>query len=1012
MSSKLPSIPSIPSNIDAQLFQVLSAVKTQLDYAQENPSSSSTTNAVDQAQLEAAVANAVSGITKGDTGAPGSPGTNGSNGKSYVLDIIGGRTSLIYDASGSNPLPSMTAFSAELYEDGVLVTPSSYSWFISDPSNSLLSGTGSSATFTPTVSGTFDQAKGNNSVVLVASYAGLSIRATEPISISKIGATGATGATGPQGTAGTPGAAGTNSYFHVAYADSADGSTNFNQVSGTYIGTYVDSNPTDSSSPSAYQWVLIKGAQGPQGNQGIPGTNGTDGTTSYLHIKYSDDGGATFTASSGEAVGKYIGTYVDTNPVDSTSVLSYTWALIKGADGTNGKTYLLFITGGKTNAVYDSTGANPLPAPTAFSAELYEDGALVTPATYSWSVPGSNTLLSGSSSSSTFTPSLATNFDINKGDNRVLLTCTYAGQTVKAVQPIAITQQVSGSTPDTSTPAAIDDLLVTGGVLYNFLTWGVVPGITDHVDVYRAATDDRTVATVVGSTKSNVYSDYLPSGVGNTYYYWIRAISKTGVTGDWNLVSGLISSSGTAAIPLGIGDSQVSTISATKIVAATLAAISANLGTVTAGTIQSTDSTFIIDLSSKSITVAGPAGLTTDDYTILQNGQLQFWKWTGATHQQGQSLQTIESGTASNGSTVTLSKWYPAIPSIVVTPSDTPIYNATYSNQSQKLQVRAEGISRTSGGVVSFTAVSRLVLSGANPSTPVNEAYSGSSDTWTSTPVVTAANTTQIDVSVQFSSQRGTGTVPNYYYRKVQARIGWRVNGSGGAYTYSSYVTTNMGADFNTYSASLSSGTIASGTWQFIVEYVASDLGGTFASGSATYDYLQNDVYLAANTSLFSQTGGGTTNAGFTNPAFTPASGYSVYQVDWTVSYGKYLFVPSNGNIAYTWNAITNSSIYAQSVPGSQGTNGVPAATDSMTYTKGSYSQSQTPLQCYVAGSGTTNSQIKIFAAGTFARIYTRKLQANSATPANMFKLVSYSLTLSSATVIDSTGTLNWMAIG
>lgn len=77
----------------------------------------------------------------------------------------------------------------------------------------------------------------------------------------------------------------------------------------------------------------IQGLQGEKGDQGIPGA---DGKSTYFHIKYSDDGGKTFTANSGETVGAYIGTYVDDTKTDSTSVNKYTWALLKGAQGEKG----------------------------------------------------------------------------------------------------------------------------------------------------------------------------------------------------------------------------------------------------------------------------------------------------------------------------------------------------------------------------------------------------------------------------------------------------------------------------------------------------------------------------------------------------------------------------------------------------------------------------------------------------------------------------------------------------
>ncbi len=78
------------------------------------------------------------------------------------------------------------------------------------------------------------------------------------------------------------------------------------------------------------------GPQGEKGTQGIAGTNGIDGKTSYLHIKYSNDGGKTFTSNSGETVGDYIGTCTDYNLNDPTTVASYTWAKIKGEQGIQG----------------------------------------------------------------------------------------------------------------------------------------------------------------------------------------------------------------------------------------------------------------------------------------------------------------------------------------------------------------------------------------------------------------------------------------------------------------------------------------------------------------------------------------------------------------------------------------------------------------------------------------------------------------------------------------------------
>lgn len=132
---------------------------------------------------------------------------------------------------------------------------------------------------------------------------------------------------------------GKSTYFHIKYSAVSNPTTSnqMTEIPNTYIGTYVDFTREDSTDPKKYTWSRFQGAQGPQGTQGIPGTNGTNGKTSYLHIKYSNDGGETFTGNSGEDVGTYIGTCVDYNQSDPTSVGSYKWAKIKGENGQDGQ---------------------------------------------------------------------------------------------------------------------------------------------------------------------------------------------------------------------------------------------------------------------------------------------------------------------------------------------------------------------------------------------------------------------------------------------------------------------------------------------------------------------------------------------------------------------------------------------------------------------------------------------------------------------------------------------------
>lgn len=69
---------------------------------------------------------------------------------------------------------------------------------------------------------------------------------------------------------------------------------------------------------------LVKTAKG---NEGQPGKN------AYIHIKFSNDGGKSFTSNNGEDAGEWLGQYVDQNAIDSNDVSDYTWVKIVGEDG-------------------------------------------------------------------------------------------------------------------------------------------------------------------------------------------------------------------------------------------------------------------------------------------------------------------------------------------------------------------------------------------------------------------------------------------------------------------------------------------------------------------------------------------------------------------------------------------------------------------------------------------------------------------------------------------------------
>ncbi len=247
------------------------------------------------------------------------------------------------------------------------------------------------------------------------------------------GVQGATGETGPQGPAGpqgpqgvpgepgedglpgAKGADGKTSYLHLAYANSADGTTGFSTTDSNrdYIGQYTDFVQSDSSDPSKYAWSKIKGAQGAQGLKGdpgatgLPGAPGADGRTSYAHFAYANsaDGRTDFSTTNG--VGKkYLGQYVDFVEADSTDPTKYTWSLIVGPQGPQGPQGVAGAKGDKgedgiTRYSYfayatSASGADFSTTPTAASTYI---GVCVstsatqptTPGSYTWSLTKGNT---------------------------------------------------------------------------------------------------------------------------------------------------------------------------------------------------------------------------------------------------------------------------------------------------------------------------------------------------------------------------------------------------------------------------------------------------------------------------------------------------------------------------------------------------------------------------------------------------------------------------------------------
>lgn len=187
--------------------------------------------------------------------------------------------------------------------------------------------------------------------------------------------TGERGQNGIDGINGTNGEDGISTYFFVRYSEFSDGSdmTSTPNAKTKYMGTATTTNNVAPTTPSSYTWTLVKGADGKDGEQGVAGANGS---SSYLHIKYSNDG-ETFTANNGEELGTWIGTYVDTNPTDSSVFSDYNWVRFVGEDGADAYTVLLSNENHTFPSTYEGNIENAITITTV--AIAYKGKTSITP---------------------------------------------------------------------------------------------------------------------------------------------------------------------------------------------------------------------------------------------------------------------------------------------------------------------------------------------------------------------------------------------------------------------------------------------------------------------------------------------------------------------------------------------------------------------------------------------------------------------------------------------------------
>lgn len=116
-----------------------------------------------------------------------------------------------------------------------------------------------------------------------------------------------------------------------------------------------------------------------------------------------------------------------------------------------------------------------------------------------------------------------------------------AGGSVDAAQVVKIlSDNLPDGTLDFSVPPILTNFKVSDGFNTIFLEWDAPQYASfSHVEVWRSVSEIQTFAIMAGTTQVNIYGDTPPASVAEqTFYYWVRAVSKAGVPGPFNAVLG------------------------------------------------------------------------------------------------------------------------------------------------------------------------------------------------------------------------------------------------------------------------------------------------------------------------------------------------------------------------------------------------------------------------------------------------------------------------------------------
>lgn len=383
-----------------------------------------------------------------------------------------------------------------------------------------------------------------------------------------------------------------------------------------------------------------------------------------------------------------------------------------------------------------------------------------------------------------------------------------------------------------------------------------------------------------------------------------------------------------------------------------------------------------------------------------------------------QSLTHVEVGTCQNNTEVTIPGYFATQPKVLVSPAELGVYNKDYAAQSQTLICTPGAVTQTGANTYrwKFTPTATLSLLGTEQNIAIN-ANSGitSGDTNTTATRQAPGNTDRITVDMQFLSVRGTGTNPNYNFRQVAWYIQYSTDQV--SWTNGPTTTVQMGANISSYVASSQTVTFPSPqAWYWRVVSTASDAGGTFSMGGATYNYHTDTVGGTVGSASVYVDGATATSASqdvnITMNSYSPPAGYSIYQVDYSYSINYSLWATSGAfNHVGTAFFRNEGNGTFDSISSDNQNDRSKTGTYSRSFSQASYSTSFKGGNCYVTRTNGAAARSQTTGGSISATVYSRQLITNSTTPENQFNLIARNVRIVGAQVL-ATGTLNWMAVG